>query len=234
MSASRAIPAVVLCALMLTPSIARRVNNKVDVKKVDSEETNELSNAMDAEAMQDADLKQLMALAEKLQQRSSQNHSFAHLAQHTLEKSVTQKDKPKAKNGWCLPHQQCSWGDCCAWGTSCNTCPGGNTVQHHACWGKGNFQCNKQKEDCQGRWPDYWSQCSKTCGGGEQVKEYIVTSFPANGGAACPTGAAATQRQACNTDECCPATVYWHSKDEVCEDTSASTPTKVAAKCCGH
>jgi len=233
MSASRAIPAFLLCVLMLTPSIAMRVN-KVDAKKVVSAEANELSNTMDLAAMEDADLNQVMALAEKLQQRSNQNQSFAHLAQHTLEKSLSQKDKPKAKNGWCLPHQQCSWGDCCSWGTSCNTCPEGNAISHIPCWGKGNFQCHKKKEDCKGRWPEYWSQCSKSCGGGEQVKEYIVTSFPANGGAACPTGNGKTQRQPCNEQECCPATPgWWNRKDNICMDASESPPTEIAKACCG-
>jgi len=43
--------------------------------------------------------------------------------------------------GWCLPHQQCDIGDCCAEGTSCNTCPVGFKVSNDVCAGKGNRQC---------------------------------------------------------------------------------------------
>jgi len=212
----------------------RSWGGKVDANRVDSAETSELSNTMDVAAMEDADLNQAMALAARLQQRSSQNQSFAQLAQYTLEKSLTQKDKPKAKNGWCLPHQQCSWGDCCALWTSCNTCPGGHHSSNMPCWGKGNYQCHKKKEDCRGRWPEYWSQCSKSCGGGDQVKEYIVTSFPANGGAACPAGEGKTKRQPCNEQACCPAAPgWWNDKDDMCMDPSAAEATEIPRECCG-
>ena len=43
--------------------------------------------------------------------------------------------------GWCLPHQKCNAGDCCAWGTSCNTCPFGSQTSNRVCAGKGNHQC---------------------------------------------------------------------------------------------
>ena len=43
--------------------------------------------------------------------------------------------------GWCLPHQHCKAGDCCALGTSCNTCPYGYITNNQECAGKGNFQC---------------------------------------------------------------------------------------------
>jgi len=45
--------------------------------------------------------------------------------------------------GHCLPHQYCKAGDCCALGSSCNTCPNGFVVNHRECWGKGNRRCNE-------------------------------------------------------------------------------------------
>lgn len=43
--------------------------------------------------------------------------------------------------GWCLPGQHCKAGDCCALGSSCNTCPYGHEVNNGDCAGKGNRDC---------------------------------------------------------------------------------------------
>ena len=49
-------------------------------------------------------------------------------------------------------------------------------------------------------WTD-WSDCTKSCGGGEQEKTRTCTNpAPAGAGAACDGDAKETQ--ACNTDEC--------------------------------
>jgi len=42
----------------------------------------------------------------------------------------------------CLPHQSCSDGDCCALGSSCNTCGHGFHTNNNECAGKGNRRCN--------------------------------------------------------------------------------------------
>merc|ERR1711997_441774 len=44
--------------------------------------------------------------------------------------------------GLCLPHQHCREGDCCAQGSSCNTCPNGYRVDHQECWRGGSYRCN--------------------------------------------------------------------------------------------
>eukprot|EP00927_Polykrikos_kofoidii_P078519 TRINITY_DN7532_c0_g1_i5.p1 TRINITY_DN7532_c0_g1~~TRINITY_DN7532_c0_g1_i5.p1 ORF type:complete len:486 (-),score=40.47 TRINITY_DN7532_c0_g1_i5:25-1410(-) len=46
--------------------------------------------------------------------------------------------------GWCLPGQQCHDGDCCALGSSCNTCPHGYQVNNYACALKGNYVCKSK------------------------------------------------------------------------------------------
>jgi len=47
--------------------------------------------------------------------------------------------------GHCLPGQHCKAGDCCALGSSCNTCPYGKESNDHECAGKGNFQCKWER-----------------------------------------------------------------------------------------
>lgn len=43
--------------------------------------------------------------------------------------------------GWCLPGQTCNDFDCCALGSSCNTCPHGSEPNNDECAGKGNMMC---------------------------------------------------------------------------------------------
>jgi hypothetical protein len=45
-----------------------------------------------------------------------------------------------------------------------------------------------------------WPTCDKSCGGGTQTRDFIVTSQPANGGAPCPTN----EEQTCNAFPCPP------------------------------
>jgi len=52
--------------------------------------------------------------------------------------------------------------------------------------------------DCVGTW-DEWSTCTKTCGGGTQVRSYNITTKPVLDGAACPTS---PEERACNETAC--------------------------------
>jgi len=51
------------------------------------------------------------------------------------------RDCVRPEPGHCLPGQHCKAGDCCALGSSCNTCPYGKEHEDHYCAGKGNYQC---------------------------------------------------------------------------------------------
>ena len=57
-----------------------------------------------------------------------------------------------------------------------------------------------------GTW-DTWATCSKTCGGGVQVRTRKVDTHEENGGTAC-TGLS-TEQQNCETGTC-PAGIYYH------------------------
>ena len=50
-----------------------------------------------------------------------------------------------------------------------------------------------------GTW-DSWATCSKTCGGGVQVRTRKVDSHEENGGTACSVSS--TEQQSCNTATC--------------------------------
>ena len=58
----------------------------------------------------------------------------------------------------------------------------------------------KPSVDCVWGAYDAWSTCSKTCGGGVQVRTRKVDTHAEHGGAAC-TGLSSEQ-QACNTGTC--------------------------------
>jgi len=178
-------PAWILVALLLTGVESYRV------KKSNSQHT----GAVDADkGGMEADLKE----------RSSQSESSLEESDQ-LDQSLSNKRKPRSKNGWCLPHQQCTYSDCCSWGTSCNTCPGGYKdyrlvplFSFERCTWKGHFFCSPQVINCQGSYSE-WSTCSAACGGGTQTKQYSLDVHPENGGSACPS---ATMSQACNTKSC--------------------------------
>merc|ERR1712224_38010 len=96
-------------------------------------------------------------------------------------------DFPYCTNGFCsavpprrcLPHQRCEAGDCCALGTSCNTCPNGYVRNSKECRWKGSYRCNQAAtppsgdviigpSDVGGTCPSpsykYWKYCC--CGAG--------------------------------------------------------------------
>jgi len=60
-----------------------------------------------------------------------------------LATSITVTSACQKAPGHCLPGQTCIAGDCCALGTSCETCPNGSTANSQECSGKGEFRCNE-------------------------------------------------------------------------------------------
>jgi hypothetical protein len=63
--------------------------------------------------------------------------------------------------------------------------------------------CNNQQcvpVNCEYTWSD-WSPCSKTCGGGTQNRNIIITKYPQNFGNSCPDP---VQTQTCNSSPCFP------------------------------
>ena len=82
------------------------------------------------------------------QQRAKVRHE---VGAQSVELSMERKHKKKhgqkeggddQKVGWCLPHEHCDDGDCCAEGSSCSTCRYGYRVDNVDCAGKGNRKCN--------------------------------------------------------------------------------------------
>jgi len=57
--------------------------------------------------------------------------------------------------------------------------------------------------NCVGTWGEF-GDCSETCGGGIQTKEWTTTTEPLNGGTVCPSPS--TETQACNEQACPVAT----------------------------
>ena len=55
--------------------------------------------------------------------------------------------------------------------------------------------------DCEYKWSD-WSPCSKTCGGGTQTRNIIITKYPQDFGKSCPDNSVETQT--CNSSPCFP------------------------------
>lgn len=53
------------------------------------------------------------------------------------------KEEPQQPSRYsCLPGQTCFAGECCAFGSSCDTCPYGDAINNDECVGKGNRKCN--------------------------------------------------------------------------------------------
>jgi hypothetical protein len=60
-------------------------------------------------------------------------------------------------------------------------------------------ECNTHEcaKDCIFEWKP-WSECSVSCGGGDQVRKLVIKQLAAHGGAACPS----EQSRLCNTHTC--------------------------------
>ena len=64
--------------------------------------------------------------------------------------------------------------------------------------------CNEEScpIDCVGSWSTEWSQCSKTCGGGERTKTFTITTPAAHSGVGCEKQTGDQMTEPCNTDPC--------------------------------
>ena len=72
-----------------------------------------------------------------------------------------------------------------------------------AATGLGNLNVHVVVVPVDGGWSDYgdWSECSKSCGGGERTRSRTCTNpSPADGGAEC-TGES-EEKEACGNDPC--------------------------------
>jgi len=55
--------------------------------------------------------------------------------------------------------------------------------------------------DCEGTWGE-WGACSKSCGGGNQARQYVVTTEAKSGGKSCCVESGFVHNKACNTQSC--------------------------------
>lgn len=188
--AIQAVRIVMLLGLVITGADAYRMKRKSKdhVKNQPSERADE-QQSLDA----------------TLRERSGATQSLVEDKQVSLDAAVERKGdnrrrRRQSSNGWCLPHQQCTWHDCCALGTSCNTCPGGyhGEKAFGRCAFKGHYVCNSR--DCKGSW-DAWSSCSARCGGGTRRSVYRVVHH-AQGGRGCPAHNGQTKTEQCNMHAC--------------------------------
>ena len=65
------------------------------------------------------------------------------------------------------------------------------------------MECGAHKcpRDCEGQWAP-WSRCSAACGGGQQLRHYVVLEPSADGGVACAFANHTEQRRSCNEKPC--------------------------------
>jgi len=66
---------------------------------------------------------------------------------------------------------------------------------------EGDIKRTDVKIDCSGYYDQKWGDCSASCGGGTQTKEWHTTITPKHGGKECPSP---TISQSCNTQACNP------------------------------
>ena len=56
--------------------------------------------------------------------------------------------------------------------------------------------------NCEGDWGEWSKKCSKTCGGGELKRTFIVTKYAAHGGKPCLKNHGDVETRPCNTQPC--------------------------------
>jgi hypothetical protein len=81
--------------------------------------------------------------------------------------------------------------------------------------------------DCEGQWGQ-WAACSKTCGGGTQLRTYEVTVQKQRDGIACPASHGGAQSRPCNRHECpvdCEG--HWELQSDCTATCGAATKTLV-------
>ncbi|NXB77102.1 HMCN1 protein, partial [Donacobius atricapilla] len=110
-----------------------------------------------------------------------------------------------------------NWGPWSSWGTCSRTCNGGQTRRYRSCdnprpasGGRACAGADVQIQRCStdlcpvdGNWAQWqsWSQCSASCGGGEQTRVRLCSSpAPSNRGRPCPGDSSQISR--CNTQAC--------------------------------
>ncbi|NXY61032.1 HMCN1 protein, partial [Callaeas wilsoni] len=110
-----------------------------------------------------------------------------------------------------------NWGPWSSWGTCSRTCNGGQTRRYRSCdnprpasGGRACAGADVQIQRCStdlcpvdGNWGQWqsWSQCSASCGGGEQTRVRLCSSpAPLNHGRPCPGDSSQISR--CNTQAC--------------------------------
>uniref|UniRef100_A0A8C3N479 Hemicentin-1 n=1 Tax=Geospiza parvula TaxID=87175 RepID=A0A8C3N479_GEOPR len=110
-----------------------------------------------------------------------------------------------------------NWGPWSSWGTCSRTCNGGQTRRYRSCdnprpasGGRACAGADVQIQRCStdlcpvnGNWGQWqsWSQCSASCGGGEQTRVRLCNSpAPLNRGRPCPGDSSQISR--CNTQAC--------------------------------
>jgi len=117
--------------------------------------------------------------------------------------------------------RDCKWGDWGRWESCSKSCGGGETMRSRTVaelpFGGGR-RCeglDTEKQPCEEvpcpvdcSWGDWgrWSECSKTCGGGNVTRTRGASVPSAHGGKACEGGG--DQTVACNTDAC-PTDCRW-------------------------
>ena len=103
-----------------------------------------------------------------------------------------------------------NWSD---WGSCSKTCGTGQKTRTRTITQRGTSTCPplEESQTCNTQacppvncvvsdWSG-WSQCDKTCGGGQQTRNRTVVTPSANGGTVCPV---LTESQSCNTQACPP------------------------------